>query len=155
MSTPVDYALGMASSKKTTTVAGTPETVMALAERAGARLTQYDFKGKQGTELVWERGFGLTNPQTVKARFWAEGDVTCVEYEVSILAFMDPFGFTDESADRFIAELQAHHSQEQDGVQLPMVPPDKRGKNVLIGSIVFAGLFVGCSGIVMVFAVLS
>ncbi|MCP4804923.1 MAG: hypothetical protein GY913_16655 [Proteobacteria bacterium] len=145
----------MASTKKTTTIPGTPEAVMALAERAGERLTQYDFKGRQGTEIVWERGFGLTNPQTVRARFWGEGDVTCVEYEVSIMALMDPFGFTGESADRFIAELQAHHAQEQDGAQLPMVPPDKRGKNILIGSIVFAGLFVGCSGIVMVFAMLS
>ena len=148
----------MASTTKSTNLPTVPPHEAGdLIERAGQRLTQYDYKGKQGAEYVWERGFGLTNPQTVKARLtpMAGGNGVTVEYTVSILALMDPFGFTDESCDRFIAELQAHAAQDRDGTALPEVPKDKRGTYILLGSLGFAGLFVLCGGVIVMIAALS
>ncbi len=135
----------MAETTLTTQLPLDPEAAMALAERAGARLAQYDFKGGEGPVLKWERGFGLTNPQTVTARFSEDGSGgTTVAYTVSILALMDPFGFTRESCERFIAELQAPHALEADGVALPEVPRDKKGMTTLIVSLVFVGLLFVC-----------
>ncbi len=122
-----------------------PDAARALAQRAGARLTQYDFKGDDGAGLKWERGFGLTNPQKVTARFAEDGQGgTTVTYTVSILALMDPIGFTKESCERFIAELQAHHALESQGVALPPVVKDSRGTTTLVVSLVFVGLFLVC-----------
>ena len=132
------------------------EAARALAERAGSRLTQYDFKGEDGPDLKWERGFGLTNPQTVTARFEAAPDGgTSVSYTVSILALMDPFGFTKETCERFIAELQAHHALEADGTALPEAPSDKKGMTTLIVSLVFVGLFFVCGFLAIFVAALA
>lgn len=145
----------MASTTKTTTLDLPLDAARERVRAAAERLTQYDWDGEKDGALTWERGFGLTNPQWVKATLESDGETTRVTYEVRIMALMDPFGFTEESVDRFIAELHAHHANQTEGVALPEVPPDKRGKTILIGSLAVAGLFVVCSGVIVVVAALS
>ena len=146
----------MAETTLTTQLPLDPAAARALAERAAARLKQYDFKGPEGETLKWQRGFGLTNPQTVTATFEDDGQGgTTVSYTVSILALMDPFGFTKESCERFITELQAHHEHEANGTALPEAPSDKKGMTTLIVSLAFVGLFAVCGFGAVLLAILS
>lgn len=135
----------MAKTELSTTLPLPPDQARELVLRAAGRLTQYDYKGDKGDHLLWERGFGLTNPQTVRVRIEPDGEGTTVTYAISILALADPFGFTKESCERFIAELEAHHAYESEGAALPEVPRDKRGMQIFIGSLVVVALITVCA----------
>jgi len=135
----------MASTELSTTVPLDLDAARELVITAASRLDQYDYKGDKGDHLLWERGFGMTNPQTVRVRLAEVEGGTQVTYAVSILALMDPLGFTKESAERFIAELQAHHAHQTEGVALPEAPRDKRGMQTLVVSLLIVSLFAVCA----------
>ncbi len=121
-----------------------PSEARALVEEAATPLTKYKPRvNPNSDDLCWRKGWGLSNPVTVKAELMPAAQGTTVTYTASILALFDPFGFTKGALDQFEQQLLAH--REVRGTDQPPSPvvADNRGWYVFGGFLVL-GLGTPC-----------
>ena len=118
----------MNSTTRSVDVDLTVEEAFELVRQAAKPLGYRETAAKPDRATVrWSRGFTLaSNPQDCTATIEPAGDGrSTVTYKASVMALFDPFGFTRETADRFVHQLHAHIEARSSG-QPPEAPRPAR-----------------------------
>jgi hypothetical protein len=123
----------------------TPQEALELVREAAAPLRFREAAVEPSKGIVrWKRGFTLSsNPQDCTAAVEPVGDGRCtVTYRASVMALFDPFGFTRETAERFVHQLEAHRVARETGESPAAPPPARVGLVVNVVVLSLAGLMV-------------
>lgn len=146
----------MAKTVRQITLPAPPDLTYVLLRDSGNQIPKFRPSGENPAQytLHWHRGFGWTNPIDVRAAITGYDGYQCqIEYEASILALADPFGFTAKTIEQFETHLYAYQYARQTGAPLPAPPTDERSiwiNVALIGCVVVAVVLV-----IVVIAVLA
>lgn len=133
-----------------------PQEAWMLARNSGAEIPSFQMGAQDpaALRLMFNRGFGWSNPIDVSVVVWQSGPShSTLRYEASILALMDPFNFMGKNLDRFEAHLHAHHNAWRAGLPPPPPPQDTHSAkvNLIIIGVIFGVMIL--FALVAVFAV--